>query len=266
MSISAFELVNEKCMLAHVNVRTEMHGDERARAYDLKFTKDFPNAVLKKFHPDLLDTFYTADKQKDIDADYKPNLKFGLMGPVNWDLEIPRTMLTIHDVDGDHLVLGDGKTNKFKFEMLDGGTVKMSFRCQFSDLEEDDVAKMLRGLNETVPISLSCAPAEEKPDNFKQADLLTQGPISDARKKAEEVFTGGAPAVGGAEDLPALETSAPPADAAGAPAEAVAKPDKKEKPAKPAKDQSAAAGEAPPPAAEAPRARRGSGKTVVAPE
>src|SRR5215203_1272227 len=152
MSIETFELVKEKCTLSHVNVRTKMHGEDRVRAYDLKFQKDFGNAVLKKFHPDLLDTFYSAAKQSDIDANYKPDLKFGRMGAVAWDLEIPRTMLTIHDIDGNDLVLVDGKTNKFKFEMLDGGTVKMSFRCQFSELDEDDAAKILRALNETVPI------------------------------------------------------------------------------------------------------------------
>lgn len=250
MSITAFELVSEKCMLAHVNVRTEMHGDERHRAYDLKFTKDFPNAVLKKFHPDLLDTFYAASKQSDIDADYKPNLKFGLMGAVAWDLEIPRTMLTIHDPDGRDLVLGDGKTNKFKFEMLDGGTVKMSFRCQFPELEEDDVAKMLRALNETVPISLSCKELEEKPDNFQQADLLAQEPMSEAREKAEAAFTVSAPAGDAASGLPTLETSAPPDDVVDAefdPTQQESNPT--DEPIIPIK-----------------RARRGSGKAVVAPE
>ena len=191
MSIETFELVSEKCTLAHINVRTEMHGEERRRAYDLKFTKDFSNSILKKFHPDLLDTFYCASKQQDVEADYKPNLKFGLMGPVSWDLEIPRVRLVIHDLDGNDLVLLDGKANKFKFEMLDGGTVKTAFRCQFGELDEDSAAKMLRALNETLPISLSCAAAEEQPDNFQQADLLSQEPVSEARKNAEAAFVGG---------------------------------------------------------------------------
>ncbi len=248
MSIPTFELVNEKCMLAHVNVRTEMHGDERHRAYDLKFTKDFPNAVLKRLHPDLLDTFYTASNQKDIEADYKPNLKFGLMGAVAWDLEIPRTKLTIHDPDGQDLVLGDGKTNKFKFEMLDGGTVKMSFRCQFAELEEDDIAKMLRALNETVPISLACAALEEEPDNFQQAELAGMTPPSEARLKAEAEFSGGAS--GGAEVLkfPDQNAEAAPLKIDGAQADA--KPEQKDDA----------------PATAPPRARRGSGKAVVAPE
>lgn len=265
MSIQTFELVSEKCMLAHVNVRTEMHGDERHRAYDLKFTKDFPNAVLKKFHPELLDTFYAASKQTDIEADYKPNLRFGLMGAVAWDLEIPRTMLTIHDPDGNDLVLGDGKTNKFKFEMLDGGTVKMSFRCQFPELEEDDVAKMLRALNETVPISLSCTTAEEKPDNFEQAELITQEPMSDARKEAEAAFKGStAPAIDEAAGLPTLEASAPPADNV-VDIKDSAKP-KKEKAAKAAPEQKPDDAPLAEKQAAAPRARRGSGKAVIAPE
>lgn len=251
MSITTFELVNEKCMLAHVNVRTEMHGDERHRAYDLKFTKDFGNAVLKKFHPELLDTFYSASKQTDIEADYKPDLRFGLMGAVAWDLEIPRTLLTIHDPDGNDLVLGDGKTNKFKFEMLDGGTVKMSFRCQFPELEEDDVAKMLRALNETVPISLSCKAPEEQPDNFKQAELAGMTPPSEARLKAEEAFTAGTtggealkfPDEAGAVDALVIDTDKAAAESA--------PPAKKEKPAK---------------EAAAPRPRRTSGKAVTAPE
>lgn len=187
--LEQFELVKEKCTLFHVNVRTELHGEERRPAYDLKFYKDFPNAILGKLHPDLLDTFYRADKQADIEANYKPVLKFGLMGAVSWELEIPRTKLTIHDPDGHDLVIAGGKTNKFKFQMLDGGTVKMSFRCQFSQVEEDDIAKLLRALNESVPVSLACEAVEEKLDNFEQADLLSQEPMSEARKEAESVFS-----------------------------------------------------------------------------
>lgn len=186
-----FELVKEKLALGNVNVRLEKHGDENVNAYDLKFTGNFANAVLLKFDAKLRDLFYTVAAQSDVEEDFYPQLRFPLLGPVTWDLEVPRTKLRLHDIDDDahDLVLSDGKTNKFAFEMLEGGTVKLSFRVQFSELDEDDVAKLLRANGQTVPVSLECEPLEAKPDNYEQADLLTQEPHSAARAEAESLFS-----------------------------------------------------------------------------
>lgn len=185
-----FELVKERCNLAHVNVRSELHGDEKQTAYDIKFTVSLANAVLLKFHPDLRDALYKPGENKDIDPDFVPNIKFPLLGAISWDLEIPRTLLRIHDeFEGVDVVLSGGRTNKFSFKLKEGGTVEMAFRCQFSEAEPEDISRLLVALGQTMPISLSCESLEEEPDKFEQADLLSKEPMSDAREEAEKVFS-----------------------------------------------------------------------------
>jgi hypothetical protein len=173
MSIQTFILVKERCLLAHMNVRTEMHGDERDPAVDLKFEFSSANNLLSKLHQDLRATFYCGDANQDmVTPDNMPHLRFPFMGPVPWELEIPRTRLRIHDADKpeNDIVLGGGKTNKFKLVMKNGGTVEWSFRCQFSKPDEDIVAKLMRALNQRVPVSLECAEEEEEGDNFDKVD------------------------------------------------------------------------------------------------
>lgn len=190
--IEIFQLVKERCMFVHLNVRTELHGDERETAIDLQFEFSGANNLLLKLHPDLRSSFYRPDDTKDLATpDHMPHLRYPLMGDVAWDLEIPRTRLRIHDVDSpeNDVVLGGGKTNKFKLTMLDGGTVKWKFRCQFSKPDEEIVAKLMRVLNQAVPISLECAAEEEKKaDNFEQADMLGKGTMSPERQEAENLF------------------------------------------------------------------------------
>lgn len=192
MSIETFQLVKERCLLSNLNVRTEMHGDEREPAVDLNFEFSGANNLLLKLHPGLRDAFYRADETKDlIDSTHMPHLRFPMLGALSWNLEIPRTKLRIHDADdaADDVVLGGGKTNKFKLTMLEGGTVKWQFRCQFSKPDEDSIAKLMRVLNQAIPVSLECADEEEDLDNFEQAEQITKAPHSAARVEAESLFS-----------------------------------------------------------------------------
>lgn len=185
-----FELVKERCNLAHVNVRSELHGDEKQTAYDVKFSVSLANSVLLKFHPELRDAFYKQGENKDIDPEFVPNLKFPLIRSISWDLEIPRTKLIIHDeFTSKDVVLGGGRTNNFQFKFKEGGTVEMTFRCQFSEADPEDIARMLSALGQIMPISLESVEIEEEPDKFQQADLLNKEPMSGARQEAEAAFS-----------------------------------------------------------------------------
>ncbi len=189
--LELFTLVKERCLLGNLNIRTEMHGDEREAACDLKFSFSSANNLLAKLHPDLRSAFYRANETRDlVNPDHMPHLRFPLLGPQSYDLEIPRTRLRVHDAeDAAHdVLLGGGKTNKFKVTMKEGGTVEWEFRCQFSKPDEDSIAKLMRVLNQVVPITLECADEEEKPDNFEQAEKITKQPHSEAREKAEGMF------------------------------------------------------------------------------
>lgn len=194
MAIDLFTLMRERCLLGNMNIRTEMHGDERESAVDLKFSFSSANNLLSKLHPDLRAAFYKANDTRDlVNPDHMPHLRFPFLGALGWDLEIPRTRLRVHDAeDATHdVVLGGGKTNKFKLVLKEGGTVEWEFRCQFSKPDEDAIAKLMRVLNQVVPISLECVDVEEEPDNFEKVEQLslTGTTPSAARLEAESLFS-----------------------------------------------------------------------------
>lgn len=235
MSIETFKLVRERCKLVHLNLRSETHGEEFANAIDLKFEFDSANNLLSKLHPELRDTYYVHDKQADIEADFKPNLRFPLLNPdIAWELEIPRTLLRLHGETPDaDVVLGGGKTNTFRLTMKGGGTVHWKFRVQFSKPSPQEIAALSSLLQKTVPVSLECRDQEDEKegDLFDQAEKQTQQPMSEARKLAEQEFEKPATKV---DKLPGTlpdESPEKPADSQWTPEEIAAFQEKGEQPA-----------------------------------
>lgn len=193
MSIETFQLVRERCLLVNLNIRTEMHGEQRESAIDIAFEFDSANNLLAKLHADLRATFYRAADTQDLIGDHMPHLRMPLLGPISWDLEIPRTQLRVHDIDDEQhdVVLGGGRTNKFKLTLKEGGTVNWKFRVQFSKPDEEQVARLMRVLNQKVPVTLECVDEEEKGDNFDQVEQLSLAGTepSAARLEAESLFS-----------------------------------------------------------------------------
>lgn len=189
--IETFTLQKERCKLAHLNLRSELHGEEHANAIDLKFEFDSANNVMAKLHPDLRATYYRKDDNRElIESDHLPALRFPLLDPtIGWKLEIPRTLLRLHTDSGD-VVLGGGKTNNFKLTLKEGGTVNWQFRVQFSKPDPAAIAALSGLLQTVVPITLECRSEEddEGGDLFKQVEQQTQAPKSEARQKAEAMF------------------------------------------------------------------------------
>lgn len=188
-----FALHKEKFLFSNLNVRTEKHGDERKPAIDLNFEASMHNSVLDKLHPELRDALYRPDDTSDmVDSQHKPHLRFKTLGTIPWEFEMPRVKLRLHDVDdnSNDLVMIDGRAKKFKITCIDGGSVKIAFQCQFSKPEDEDVAKLMRVLQQHVPISLVSEAAEEKGDNFDEVEKLGSKPdqMSEARKNAESLF------------------------------------------------------------------------------
>lgn len=185
-----FSLTKERFQLASINTRGEKHGEDRVPALDLKFSATLSNSILLKLHPGLRDALYVQDRQTDIEADYGRKLRFPLLGTMPYDLEMPRVQLRVHDCDSDEndVVLLDGKLNKVRITAMEGGSVAIAFRVQFSDYDTDVLAGLARVLQQTVPISLSCEAEEEKADNFEQVEKVTQAPRSEAWDKANDLF------------------------------------------------------------------------------
>ena len=190
--MESLQFITEKFTIAHINSRVEKHEDEDVTAFDIKLTSDMPNAVLSKFHPDLKQALYKGDATVDMhNPDFMPHLRIPLLTTFAYNLEIPRVTLLIHDIDdiSNDIRLYDGKSKKFKFELLDGGTVKLSFTTSFSDVDEDRIAKLFRVLGQRMPVTMRCMEEEEQPDNFQKVENLSHsGAHSDARKEAENLF------------------------------------------------------------------------------
>lgn len=184
-----FELIKEKMEFA-VTKRTEKHGEDKVAAYDAKLTGDFPNAVLTKLDERLRGVFYGPGAQGDVEQGYFPELLFPLMGGVAWALEMGRMVFRLHDVDTDDndLVLTGKELDKVHFTMKPGGTITLTFRVVLGQVSEEELLQLLRVDNQTIYISLHQAAVEDKPDNFEQADLLSQAPHSPAREEAESLF------------------------------------------------------------------------------
>lgn len=189
--IETFTLQKERCKLAHLNLRSELHGEEHANTIDLKFEFDSANNVLAKLHPDLRATYYKKDDNRElIESDHLPALRFPLLDPVvKWKVEIPRTLLRLHTDSGD-VVLAGGKTNNFQLTLKEGGTVSWHFRVQFSKPDPAAIAALSGLLQTVVPVTLECRDEDDEGtvDLFDQVEQQTLAPKSEARIQAEAMF------------------------------------------------------------------------------
>lgn len=60
-----FSITEQTATLAHINVRTERHGEEPAGAADLKIQFTAGNGVLSEFHPVLRSFLYKQEESPD---------------------------------------------------------------------------------------------------------------------------------------------------------------------------------------------------------
>lgn len=256
--IEPFGLTKERAKFAHLNTREEKHGPKASKkGVDFKLVFDLNNQYLNRIVPGLQDMFYRAHDTADMhNPDNKPVLRHPKLGTQSYELEVPRITMRFHDPDkaANDMVLTGGKLNNFKFECKQGGTVILTVRVQFSDPDEDEMIKANRVLFDTVLVSLSCEAEEEPQTNEEKAEALGKAPQSEAGKALADLFTPPGDAAGDEAPLtfPDQAGGAAPLeiDPSKADADAVAEPKKEKKP------------KATPDAAEAPRKRRGSGKTA----
>lgn len=185
-----FYLIRER-MDIKVKMRTEKHGDEDVSAYDVMLAGAFANAILLKLDPELRPALYAMEQGDLIDTTAFHTLKFDLLGPLTWGLEMGRMVLELHDEDDErnNLVLTGREVDKFHFQLLPGGTVKLGLRVKLGVMDdEDDLLKLLRAANQQMLVSLHQEAIEEAGDNFEQAEQLAKEPLSEARMKADAAF------------------------------------------------------------------------------
>ncbi|MES2048829.1 MAG: hypothetical protein V4447_10540 [Pseudomonadota bacterium] len=134
-----FSLNKDSCIVEHINIRTEIHGDQDVTAYDLKFSHNAHNHKLEDFSTGLRESFYKPDENATadmLDDKHMPNLIHNCLPEViALRNEIASCLLRIYE-DGTNdalIVVKGGKLGKFKISPKDGGSVPMTFTYSFSD-------------------------------------------------------------------------------------------------------------------------------------
>lgn len=162
----ALERINAK--IAHLNIRTEKHGDEEVKAVDLKIEAKLPNTFLSELHPTLKWSLYDKPTEPQLvdDEGYLPTLRYPKLGALNWDDQITGGQLTIHAPVSKKDLKFFSDINSLKIDPQDGGTINVTFRAQFTPTD-DEIGKIAAVLGHSAEISVEPPKAEPENDDEK---------------------------------------------------------------------------------------------------
>lgn len=168
-----FSITKQTATLAHINVRTERHGEEPAGAADLKISFTDGNGVLSEFHPVLRSFLYKQEESPDQaempvgealtvrrfgDLIEKLRLKHELIGA---------SVLIAFGLGGDSdIELETADVDGFSVEMMEGGSVITTFRVKCHPSGEQ-VKKLYEVLGNQITITIT--PAQEKQGSLELA-------------------------------------------------------------------------------------------------
>lgn len=166
-----FTLQRQACRLAHMNIRSEKHGDETRTAVDLELSLMTSNEALAMFAPSLRAALYKraadnsaadlADQMNDPDA--LTALAFPALGTLRWDGEIVGADVRLHfGIAKNDVRFETAKVNKFRLSPANGGSVGIDFRVQ-SVASPDDVKRLSTMLEGEITVDLEPPSAEVTP-------------------------------------------------------------------------------------------------------
>lgn len=162
-----FSITEQTATLAHINVRTERHGEEPAGAADLKIQFTAGNGGLSEFHPRLRHALYKAEENPDqasVEGVHpEPTVRvFGdLIEKIRLKHELVGAKVVIDfGLGGDSdIELDPADVDGFALELMEGGSVVTTFRVKCHPSGEQ-VKKLYEVLGNDITISIT--PAAEK--------------------------------------------------------------------------------------------------------
>lgn len=169
------ELDHTTALLANLNVRTELHGEDREPAADLKLELRASNDILAHFHPSLKSMLYVRGEGGDLaDQGMPPDAllvrRFAdKLGPLKWAMEIVGCTLTVHHgiSEKSHVVLPGATADSFVIEAQEGGQVDITFRVR-AHPDAKQVAVLYESQQRNVEISLE--PPSEDQAEFEEEE------------------------------------------------------------------------------------------------
>ncbi|WP_063588375.1 hypothetical protein [Achromobacter ruhlandii] len=161
-----FSITEQVALLAHINVRTERHGEEPAGAADLKISFTDGNGVLSEFHPVLRSFLYKQEESPD-----QAEMPVGEALTVRRFGDLIEKLRLKHELVGAKVLIGFGlggasdieldpaDVDGFAAEIMEGGSVVITFRVKCHPSGEQ-VKKLYEVLGNEITISIT--PAVDK--------------------------------------------------------------------------------------------------------
>lgn len=176
--MNSFSLDDARCKVRSVSFRTEKHGPEEVPAVDLKLDFTRPATDLAMFGPQLRDALFWRDPSAaetslldDIDPSLEePNLRCPMLkGPFAIDVSYIGCAVTIEWGLGgpSDIVLDPCKVNRVRIEPLEGGSVVITLRVQYSGIDDKTAGRLAMLIDQETVVSIAApetAEVEEEED------------------------------------------------------------------------------------------------------
>ncbi|MBB5408568.1 hypothetical protein HDG34_002505 [Paraburkholderia sp. HC6.4b] len=160
------ELTHHPMKIAHLNLRSEMHGDDEVSCVDIRLSFDVPNGALDALAAGLRATLYEVSDDPDMldpDADHLTHVRYPQLGILRWAGEHSGVGMRLHSGNGrgkGDLVFPDAVFGKLTVRPLEGGTCTCIARAQVQP-STDEAAKLFGLLKHEVPVSLDMTNAAD---------------------------------------------------------------------------------------------------------
>lgn len=176
--MTEFSLDDARCNVRSVNFRVERHGEEDRSAVDLKLELTRPATDLAMFGPQLRDALFWRDPSSaepslldEIDPSLeKPNLRCPMLkGPFAIDVSYVGCAVTIEWGLGgpSDIVLDPCKVNRVRIEPLEGGSVVISLRVQYSGIDDKTAGRLAMLIDQETVVSIA-APEQAEVDEEEE--------------------------------------------------------------------------------------------------
>ena len=163
-----FELKHHPVRIAHINVRTEKHGEEDVKALDVKITFEVTSTRLDELAEGLRNSLYEPTNDPDLvpDDSHPTEPRFTQMGAVPWGKKLENVGFHLHLGNGcgkGDVQFPDAKFSEFFFRSKAEGIVTCKARLQLLP-SSDQAGKIIDMLKREVPASLDVSQATGEPD------------------------------------------------------------------------------------------------------
>ena len=158
-----FKLAKQAVTVVHLNIREEIHGEDKVLAEDVKLNADMPNDFLSQLSTTLKWSLYDkpdgTQGELITDAGHMPRLRYSQLGILVWKASPAKMLFTIHGDKKAHDMVFEAVVGKVVLDCKDGGTVSVTFSAAvYPTAEESGRLAALLGQEQKVSVQ----PVSEK--------------------------------------------------------------------------------------------------------